>query len=110
MEMLPKLGMRLESMTRKIFLQKLKENGVKVITEAKLLRVAENGVILEGKEGGETFIGAERVVIAAGNRPDNRLYEQIKALGYEIHQIGDCLEPRSAKAAIYEGAVLGRTI
>ncbi len=109
-EMLPKLGMRLESMTRKIFLQKLKENGVKVITEAKLLRVAENGVILEGKEGGETFIGAERVVIAAGNRPDNRLYEQIKALGYEIHQIGDCLEPRSAKAAIYEGAVLGRTI
>jgi hypothetical protein len=49
-------------------------------------------------------------VITIGNRPDNKLYDQIKSLGYEIHKIGDCLEPRSAKSAIYEGAVLGRAI
>ena len=39
-----------------------------------------------------------------------RLYEKIKSLGYEIHQIGDCLEPRTATVAIYESAVLGRKI
>ena len=49
-------------------------------------------------------------MVAAGAKSDNRLYEEIRSLGYETHQIGDCLEPRSAKAAIYEGAVLGRSI
>ena len=34
----------------------------------------------------------------------------IKSLGYEVHQIGDCVEPRNAQSAIYEGTVLGRLI
>jgi hypothetical protein len=80
------------------------------MTEFKLSKVEENGVHVVGKGGEEQFLEAERVVLAIGNRPDNRLYDQIKSLGYEIHQIGDCLEPRSAKSAIYEGAVLGRSI
>ena len=41
---------------------------------------------------------------------DTRLYEKIKSLGYKIFQVGDCLEPRNAKDAIYESAVLGRRI
>ena len=62
------------------------------------------------KDGKVLFIETEKVIIAIGTQPDNTLYEKIKSLGYEIHKIGDCLEPRSAKAAIYEGAVLGRSI
>ncbi len=109
-EMLPKIGTRLESMTRKILLKKLKENKVRIVTECKLSKVEDKGVILTGGDDKELFVDAERIVITIGNRPDNRLFDQIKPLGYEIHQIGDCLEPRSARTAIYEGAVLGRTI
>ena len=109
-DMLPRIGDRLESMTRKILMGKLKEHGVRFMTEFKLKQVREDGVILEGKDGSEVFAEAERVVVTIGNRPDNSLFERIKPLGYEIHQIGDCLEPRNAKAAIYEGGVLGRTI
>jgi 2,4-dienoyl-CoA reductase-like NADH-dependent reductase (Old Yellow Enzyme family)/thioredoxin reductase len=108
-EMLPKVGTRLETMTRKIFLKRLSAQGVKIMTELKLLGVEDNGVVVGGEDR-ELFLDAERVVIATGNRPDTTLYEQIQPLGYQIHQIGDCLEPRSAKAAIHEGAVLGRTI
>jgi hypothetical protein len=36
--------------------------------------------------------------------------DQIKSFGSEIHRIGDCLEARSAKEAIYEGMVLGCSI
>ena len=108
-EMLPKIGARLESMTKKIFIRKLVDNGVAIKTGFKLIRVEDNGVVVaNGKE--EVFIEADAVVIAVGSRPDDRLYSQIKEAGYEIHQIGDCLEPRSAKSAIYEGAVLGRSI
>jgi len=80
------------------------------MTEFRLSKVEENGVFVIGKDMEEQFLEAERVVITIGNRPDNKLYNQIKSLGYEIHRIGDCLEPRSAKSAIYEGAILGRAI
>ncbi|MDZ7697153.1 MAG: FAD-dependent oxidoreductase [Deltaproteobacteria bacterium] len=109
-EMLPKIGNGLESMTKKILLKKLKERNVQIKTECRLKRVDPKGVFIENKEGQEAFIEAEKIVSAIGSRPDNRLYEQIKDMGVEIHRIGDCLEPRSAKAAIYEGGVLGRTI
>jgi NADPH-dependent 2,4-dienoyl-CoA reductase/sulfur reductase-like enzyme len=109
-EMLPKIGKALESITRKVLIQELNENHVEVMTECKLSRVEDNGVVVSDGDGKERFIAAERVILAIGNRPDNYLYEQLRPLGYELHQIGDCLEPRSAKAAISEGAVLGRSI
>ena len=109
-EMLPKLGVQLESMTRKVLLRKLRENNVSFKTDSKVIRIEKEGVVIAQKEDGETTIPANQVIFSIGNRPENSLFDQIKSMGYEIHRIGDCLEPRSAKAAIYEGAVLGRTI
>lgn len=109
-EMLPKVGKDLESITRKILLRKLKAENTKILTDTKLLRIEDNGVVVSGSDGNELFLEAERVVIAIGSKPDNGLYEQLEPLGYEIHRIGDCLQPRSAKVAIYEGASLGRSI
>jgi 2,4-dienoyl-CoA reductase-like NADH-dependent reductase (Old Yellow Enzyme family)/thioredoxin reductase len=109
-EMLPEIAKNLESMTRKLLLNRIKEKNIATLTEYSLSRVEENGVVVVNKAGEEKFLEANRVVIAVGTRPDNTLYEQLKSMGYEIHQIGDCLEPRSAKAAILEGALLGRAI
>ncbi|MBW1787908.1 MAG: FAD-dependent oxidoreductase [Deltaproteobacteria bacterium] len=109
-EILPKIGNRLESMTRKLFMKRMREKHVRFMTETSLERVEDKCVVVKDKEGNEEVLNAERVVITVGNQPDNRLLEQLKPLGFEIHRIGDCLEPRSAKAAIYEGAVLGRAI
>lgn len=109
-EVLSEIGARLESMTRKMLLKKLRERGARFMTGCRLTRVEETGVMVQDRNGKEVFLEAERVAIAIGSRSDNTLYDKIKSLGYEIHQIGDCLEPRSAKAAIYEGAVLGRSI
>ena len=109
-EQSPKIGGQMESVTKKVFLSILKKNGVRIMTGYKLSRVEDTGVFVMDKEGSELFIEAEGVVIAVGNNPDNRLYDQIKLMGITIHKIGDCLEPRGAKAAIHEGAVIGRAI
>ena len=109
-EQLPKVGGEIESITKKVLISKLKENNVRIMTGCKLLKVVENGVFVMDGDGNESFTEAESVVMAIGNKPDNSLYDQIKSLGTEIYQIGDCLEPRTAKAAIYEGAVIGRAI
>ncbi len=109
-EVLSNLASQLESMTKKILLQKLMENNVTFKTNCRVIRIEENGVIIAEKDGGQMTLPADQVVFSIGNRPEDKLFNQIKSMGYEIHRIGDCLEPRSAKAAIYEGAVLGRAI
>ncbi|MFZ0451646.1 MAG: FAD-dependent oxidoreductase [Desulfatiglandaceae bacterium] len=109
-EMLPKAGKGLESMTRKILLRQLRSNGVRILTQTILTKVEDHGVVVTDGDGNASFLEAESVVIAIGNRPDNGLFEQLEPLGYEIHRIGDCLQPGNAKAAIYDGAVLGRSI
>jgi 2,4-dienoyl-CoA reductase-like NADH-dependent reductase (Old Yellow Enzyme family)/thioredoxin reductase len=109
-EMLAKVGIGLESMTRKILLAKLKESRVKIMTETRLIRIQDGGAVVARSDGTEQMLEAEKVILAVGNRPLNQLYEKIKSLGYETYQIGDCLETRSAKAAIYDSAVLGRSI
>ena len=109
-EMQAKMAPTLESMTRKLLLRKLGERSVTMLTGYKLSKIEDRAVVVLNPEGQEESLSAERVVMAVGNRSDNRLYDEIKSLGFEIHQIGDCLEPRSAKAAIYESAVLGRAI
>jgi 2,4-dienoyl-CoA reductase-like NADH-dependent reductase (Old Yellow Enzyme family)/thioredoxin reductase len=109
-EQLPKIAMNLESITRKVLLKELRERGVRFLTGHKLSKVEETGVVVTAEDGMESFIEAGAVVIAIGNKPDNRLYEQIQSLGIPVYQVGDCLEPRSAKAAISEAATIGRSI
>ena len=93
-----------------MLLKELNDLNVEFLTEHKLSCVEDNGVKVTDKDGREFFIEAQKVVIAVGNRPDNRLFDQIKSLGIPVHQIGDCLEPRGAKQALFEGAVIGRDI
>lgn len=109
-EMLPKIGSGMESVTKKVILQRLKKGNAVLLTDTRLYRIEDNGVVVVNHDNREKFIKAEKVVIATGTKPDTKLYDKIKPLGYKIYQIGDCLEPRNAKDAIYDSAVLGRRI
>ena len=109
-EMLPKIGNRLETITRKMFIKKLKENQVQIMTNSKLERITDKGIFITDANEKKVFVEAKRVLFTVGNRSDDHLYEQIVALGYETHKIGDCLEPRSAKEAIYESGLIARSI
>lgn len=109
-EMLPKIGSGMESVTKKVILKRLEKGNAVMLTDTRLYRIEDNGVVVVNHDNREKFIKAEKVVIATGTKPDTKLYDKIKPLGYKIYQIGDCLEPRNAKDAIYDSAVLGRAI
>jgi len=109
-ELLPKIGGDLESVTKRLLIRKLKERKVQFLTEHKVLRVENDGIVVVGTDNVERKLEAQRVVVAIGIRADDTIHEKIKSLGYEIHVIGDCFKPRNAKEAILEGARLGRTI
>jgi pyruvate/2-oxoglutarate dehydrogenase complex dihydrolipoamide dehydrogenase (E3) component len=108
-ELLPKIASKLESISRKVLLQKLAETDIEIMIDTEVISIEDEGIVIS-RDNKDGFIETERVVIAAGTRPDNSLYDRIKSFGYEVHQIGDCKDPRNAKAAIYEAAVLGRAI
>jgi len=109
-EQLPRIGGDLESITKRMLIRKLKEWGVAVFTEHRLTRVESDGPVICGPDGPEKKIGAQRVVIAIGTRAENSIHKDVKALGFETHVIGDCLDPGTAKAALLAGARLGRSI
>ncbi len=105
-----KIAAEVESVTRRVLIRELQKYGVEIITGLRLSRVEDHGVWAVAGDGKELFMDAERVVLTVGNRPENRLFEAIKSLGKPVHQIGDSLEPRTAKTAIAEGALIGRRI
>jgi pyruvate/2-oxoglutarate dehydrogenase complex dihydrolipoamide dehydrogenase (E3) component len=109
-EQLPNIGTQIEAITKKIILEKLRKNSVRILTEHRLLKISKKGAYVIDKNGNHVFLKGDKVIIAVGNRPNNSLFEKVKQIEKEVYQIGDCLEVRSAKEAIYEGAYIGISI
>lgn len=109
-EQLPRIGIQIEAMTKKIILRGLKENNVKIYKEHVIQEITSDGVYAVDKEKNSRFVECDSVIIATGNRPENRLYEDLIEHGITAYKIGDCSEARGAKDAIYEGALIAGKI
>jgi len=109
-EKLPKIGIQIEAITRKMIIQSLKRNNVKMLTNFKLSKISDNGAFVDDGDGNSFFLEGDRVIITIGNKPNNELYAEMLNLGIETYHLGDCVEVRSAKEAIYEGAMIGKMI
>jgi len=106
LEQLPSIGKDIGITKRKFIQQSISMCGVKVITEAHVKRILALGVEILNKEGEQQIISADTVVIAAGTRADNKLYEALKGKVSKLSVIGDAKKPQKALDAIYEGATL----
>lgn len=62
--------------------------GVKMINKAKVTAVRKDGVVYKSA-GKELFVKADTVVMAAGARPSNELYEALQGKLEKVHVIGD---------------------
>lgn len=56
------------------------------------------------------FDGYDTVVAAMGNEADDGLYKALKGRAKELYRIGDCVAPRKADMAIYEGYMAGKRV
>jgi hypothetical protein len=56
----------------------------------------------------ELHEGFTSLVCAQYNRAEDELRAPLRALGLNVRLVGDCLAPRTALEAIYEGHVAGR--
>jgi pyruvate/2-oxoglutarate dehydrogenase complex dihydrolipoamide dehydrogenase (E3) component len=55
-------------------------------------------------------VPADTVVLAVGDKAENRLARELHGVAPEVYSVGDCVEPRDAMHAIREGAEVGLAI
>lgn len=88
----------------------LVDRNVKLLTNSSVLRVNENTVVVKNKDGSETELIADTIIIAAGYRPHNPLEELLIQNNYHVQVVGDAKQARNVLAATTEGYQAGISI
>ena len=110
MEMLDDVCLDDLSPRRSSLILRLRQKGVKIITQARVTEILEDGVIYLHNEKAKMLRGIDTIVLATGTRPNRTLMEEIKEGPIPTFIIGDAKESRNAVQAIAEGAEIGRKI
>jgi mycofactocin system FadH/OYE family oxidoreductase 2 len=94
------------------FYVRVRSKGVEFKPNLHLMRISGSILTVLDVYAGvpKTIEGVDTIVLAAGNRADDRLYKELKGKTKELHRVGDCVSPRRALEAIYEGYNLGRIL
>jgi len=110
MEMLDNVCLDDLSPRRSSLILRLRQKGVKIITQAMVTEILEDGVIYLHNETEKALRGFDTIVLATGTKQNNLLMEEIKGKSIPTFVIGDAKEPRKAVQAIAEGVEIGRNI
>lgn len=102
-EMLDKIAMDMELLSRQTLLEQLSKAGVTMLSSMKLERIIDNGVICVDKKWNRHSIKADGVVLALGFRPRYQVAKTLESLAPEVYKIGDCVEVRKIRHAIADG-------
>ena len=86
--------------------------GVEVIPYARFFGADEDSVYFQHTTSGQPIIceNVNTLVIAQGHQSETALEQQLLSRGLDYHLAGDCLSPRSAEEAVYEGLLVAREI
>jgi 2,4-dienoyl-CoA reductase-like NADH-dependent reductase (Old Yellow Enzyme family)/thioredoxin reductase len=110
MDMLDNVCLDEFSPRRSSLILRLQQKGVKIITQAKVTEILDDGVTYLHDGKSKILRGIDTIVLATGTRLNNILVEEIKGKAIPTFVIGDAKDPRKAVQAIAEGAEIGRKI
>lgn len=107
-ELLPDIAMDLYLGLREHLLERISSVGK--ITNAKVKRIFDDGVVYE-KDGEEVETrGFDNVILALGSKSYNPLEEELKGIVKEVYVIGDAKKASKAYAATNAAAELASRI
>lgn len=97
---------------RDIWVGKLYRLGVEIITYARFFGADENTAYFHHMANSDPIVmeGMDTLVLAQGHHPVIALEQSLRGHDIEIHPVGDCLSPRTAEEAIYEGMMVARKL
>ncbi|MGM0540692.1 MAG: FAD-dependent oxidoreductase, partial [Thermodesulfobacteriota bacterium] len=108
-EMLERVGQDIGKSTRWTMLQELRQLHVQVKTKTQAVGIEQQAVLVD-KDGQESRIPADSVVLALGSAACNPLQDDLQALGINTRVVGDAREVGQAIDAIHAGFGVGRDL
>jgi NADPH-dependent 2,4-dienoyl-CoA reductase/sulfur reductase-like enzyme len=124
-EMLKEVGLDMVPEGRTLLMERLHDNGVRILTCRKVREILQDGVVVvntivetkpdrtvayrEG-ETEEAIRGMKTIILAMGAKSVDVLSAQLKDKVPEVYVIGDAKKPRKALEAIAEAAEVARKI
>lgn len=88
----------------------LDKRGVKKITNANVIEVTANTIIVRDKDNNKAVIPADSIIVAVGTDAYNPLEEGLKNAGISVQVVGDAVQPRKVLEACEEGYIAGRNL
>ncbi|MFQ5776152.1 MAG: FAD-dependent oxidoreductase [Kiloniellaceae bacterium] len=91
--------------------RKLRQLGVVTVTDSAVTEWHGDGAtVLDLRDGAKRRLACDALILATANRSETTLMDELAGSGLEIHAIGDCLAPRHANMAFYEGRKVGLSL
>jgi 2,4-dienoyl-CoA reductase-like NADH-dependent reductase (Old Yellow Enzyme family)/thioredoxin reductase len=109
-EMLPDIASDIPLPVKYFLLQRLRDYGVQIETEAPVVEFLDDGAIVNKNGKTVPLRGFDTIVLAMGTKSVNSLKKQLEEKISELYVIGDALAPRKAIEAIEEGAKIALKI
>jgi hypothetical protein len=105
-------GETIENYTRNHYLGRLHNLNVKIHTHARLFGTDYPIVYFQDTLTDEPIVIDEidTLVLSLGHSADQTLERELAGSNIELHSIGDCVAPRTAEEAVYEGLQIGWSI
>ena len=103
LEMLPELALNAEPYSRIYLLERLADQGIKMITQSRVIEIDGRKVVYLDDEGCRQHLETDSVVLAMGAVPENNLALKLKGKVAELLSAGDCISPRLIADAIQDG-------
>jgi len=111
LEMLPKAGRSLGKSTKWALLDKCDMMGVKIITSAKVTEIGRDYVSYnDAKDIEHRIEDVDAIYNSAGVRPNDDLYNKIKALKIKVQKAGDIRSPATVMEAVERGYKIANNI
>ena len=106
----PDMATKMSPINREALLSRLNKRGVTLLTGVTYEEITDLGLVITDKEGSRRTLEADSIVLAAGAVSNTALFKAVEGKVPEIHNAGDCLQPRRILDAIHDGARLGREV
>jgi 2,4-dienoyl-CoA reductase-like NADH-dependent reductase (Old Yellow Enzyme family)/thioredoxin reductase len=106
LEMRRGVGQGIEAITRRHLIRHLRQAGVRILTEAKVVTVEPDAVLYERPDGTRHAVAADLVALALGWRPTGERLAR-RLAGAEVVVLGDAAVPADFVHAINAGADAG---
>ncbi len=91
--------------------RKLKQLGVSFVTDSAVTAWhGDAATVVDLLDGGEQRIECDALILATPNVSETTLIDALEEDTLEVHVVGDCVAPRWAVHAIYEGRKLGLSL